>query len=1113
MPSPLRAAAALASLALAARAQPGGVGGGSGLFNVAWPDDQPDGSDGYGLPNFAGAMPLGNGALTALAWANVSAGGVGIYLGHQRAQSTHTELLKLGLIQVALSPNPCAAAPGAGAGAGAAAPFFNQTADLSTGSVLVYCGGDSVAKSAALIRVWVDARTGSDTLFVDVSSPAGRAFSLSVRVSSTRPTDAQWVHADQFGTCGNVTSEPDVFVDPLPSPRALQRARPQSPAEAVRHASGRLRPLRAMRSLPRVGAFQPGSVLVYHRNDYSVASEFNFSLPDLLARQGVPQLVASTPDHWRDLQQGFALDGGDAGPALARVDARTLASVAPAAAFSLRATVLVVQTDTADEWLADLSALVAAAPPAAAARAATEEWWRGFWARSYIHVNASSFAAASREQRARAQAQAQARGAQAAVAATAAAALPVAGATLWLRASSLAGLADGAAVSSWANEGSAGSALSQAVAAKQPAFAKDGLGPGQHGVRFDGARTVLVDAAGAVNNESTVLAVFRDDGSDTECCSGVLYYVNAVGISTSNAQVASVDDDDNNSIPSGPLVVMADYGGSGFVGTTNVHGRLVSAAAVFNGAPRETTLFVDGCVQRHSTDFNGMNASAGVMVGSRGDEGNNRYFKGIVGEVITFDRALNASELALMQAYLKASWPSTPPKNSCASQPPKPPPDSDGWQVSYMYALTRYVQAIQSRGTWVPIKFNSLAFTAEHSSNGEADWRNWGASNWYQNTRLPYGTMLAAGDFEEFEVILSYTLNQLQLLGPRTMAYFNHSGYWTPETHHLSGAYDWHDYSECSDSHGPGGLPVWLPASGYIAVDQGGDSGTGEIALMVLDFLSATNDMARFAQYYPVAAAVADYFSQHYAGRLDGRAIVWPSQVLEAIWCWYDTGARNFSSNCCQDDTPTVSGMVTVFEKLLQLADVPGSPVTAEQRARWAAFSQIMPRIAVNETTGTIKFARVDQDVQSIGEGAELYPMHPHRVFTRGRQVASGQDLTLAITTFEKSLWTDPSTNSLWNTGWAYVVNAAALLGLTGKAAIGVIDRAHTGPASGLCVAPNARASSRSLLRATPASARRTSALISVLRPLSSSRPPTAASPASRPQCRTPGPLPTTSRI
>ena len=216
-------------------------------------------------------------------------------------------------------------------------------------------------------------------------------------------------------------------------------------------------------------------------------------------------------------------------------------------------------------------------------------------------------------------------------------------------------------------------------------------------------------------------------------------------------------------------------------------------------------------------------------------------------------------------------------------------------------------------------------------------------------------------------------------------------------------------------------------------MDQGGDSGTGEIALMVLDFFSATNDMARFARYYPVAAAVADYFSQHYAGRYNGRAVVWPSQVLEAIWCWYDAGAKNFSSNCCEDDTPTVSGIMTVFEKLLQLADVPGSPVTPEQKARWSAFALIQPELPVNTTTNTIRFARVTaggQYVPSIGEGAELYPIHPHRVFTKGRQVAYGQDLTLALSTYEKSLWTNPSSNSLWNTGWCYAVRYQAPLAL-----------------------------------------------------------------------------------
>ena len=703
----------VALLVAAARAQPQGLGGGSGAFNVAWLDDQPDGTDGYGLPNFNGAMPLGNGALTALAWANVSAGGVGIYVGHQRAMSTHAELLKLGLIQIALSPNPFVAS-----GAGTA-PFFNQTIDLSTGSVLIFAGGPSAARANALIRVWVDARTGSDVLYVDVSSPAGRTFSLSARVSSSRPAGRQWVHADQFGTCGNVTSEPDVFVDPLPAPRALRAASPQRPGAEFRHASGRLRPLRTLAAagrLPREGAFQPGSVVVYHRNRYDVASEFNFSLPDILARQGLSELIATTPDHWRDLQQGFALDAGDAGPPLVRADAATLASAAPAAAFSLRATVLVVQTDTEDEWLQDLVALVAAAGPEAEARAATEAWWRAFWGRSYIHVNSSSFAAvvaAAAEKNAAARAEAPA-------------ALPVAGATLWLRASSLSSLANGSAVASWPNEGSGGAAVVQTVAAKQPIFAAGGLGPGQHGVRFDGHATQLSNAVSAISNVSTVLAVFRDDGSDSGCCTGVVYFVDScLGLSTRNAAVDGVDDDDNNSVPSGPLVVMADYGGSGFVGTTNVHGRLVSAAAVYNDAPSETTLYVDGCVQKHSADFNGASSASGVMVGSRGDEGGDRYFKGIVGEVIAFDRALNASELAAMQAYFVTQWPAAPPKNSCSTQPPRPPPDSDGWQVSQMYALTRFTQAVHSRGTWVPIKFNGIT-TAERGTEGEADWRNWG---------------------------------------------------------------------------------------------------------------------------------------------------------------------------------------------------------------------------------------------------------------------------------------------------------------------------------------------------------------------------------------------------
>ena len=90
-----------------------------------------------------------------------------------------------------------------------------------------------------------------------------------------------------------------------------------------------------------------------------------------------------------------------------------------------------------------------------------------------------------------------------------------------------------------------------------------------------------------------------------------------------------------------------------------------------------------------------------------------------------------------------------------------------------------------------------MAFVAAMGSNGEPDYRDWGSCNWWQNTRLPYGAMLAAGDADLMRVVLDYYANAEVLLSQRTQAYWNHSGMWTTETHHLSGLYCGEDYG-CS---------------------------------------------------------------------------------------------------------------------------------------------------------------------------------------------------------------------------------------------------------------------------------------------------------------------------
>ena len=231
-------------------------------------------------------MPIGNGALTATAWANVSAGGVGVMLGHQAAQSSATELFKLGLLQVALTPNPFSAGH-----------YFNQTLDVSTASIIVHAGGTSYADRAITCRIWVDAN--ADALYVDVAARDGvTPYSLTADVASLRPSEV-FSYAVEFGPCANVTSQPNVFVDPIPVP--LPAATPAPRADEFSHASFSRLPRRRLVAAGGPLApgtptgFQPGSAIIYHRNEASDVLTVNVTL----SQQGLGHLVATTPDHWQ----------------------------------------------------------------------------------------------------------------------------------------------------------------------------------------------------------------------------------------------------------------------------------------------------------------------------------------------------------------------------------------------------------------------------------------------------------------------------------------------------------------------------------------------------------------------------------------------------------------------------------------------------------------------------------------------------------------------------------------------------------------------------------------------------------------------------------------------
>ena len=197
-------------------------------------------------------------------------------------------------------------------------------------------------------------------------------------------------------------------------------------------------------------------------------------------------------------------------------------------------------------------------------------------------------------------------------------------------------------------------------------------------------------------------------------------------------------------------------------------------------------------------------------------------------------------------------------------------------------------------------------------------------------------------------------------------------------------------------------------------------------------------------EYLPLAKLTIDFFRQHYRNRTtDGKMVIWPTQSLETYWCspWDVNGSRP-PADCCVDDMPTVGAMYALLEKMRRLPPRFASP--AEQK-QWAAFQAILPPLPTNATH--LLPAAVFPNVSHNSETPEMYAVHPWRLFSVGRKLTSGTNLSKAITSFN----TDPQASSLnANAGWCQGVMQAALLGLPAQAWSLVLGRAETDPSEGL---------------------------------------------------------------
>lgn len=327
--------------------------------------------------------------------------------------------------------------------------------------------------------------------------------------------------------------------------------------------------------------------------------------------------------------------------------------------------------------------------------------------------------------------------------------------------------------------------------------------------------------------------------------------------------------------------------------------------------------------------------------------------------------------------------------------------------VSKNYNLQRYINACSGRGNY-PIKFNGSIFTVDTKNldnrfgGFDADYRQWGGPYWWQNTRLPYWSMLEAGDFDFMLPLFEMYRDILEIRKFATKTYYGHKGAFYIETMRHWGAYAESNYGYDR----PDDMPLGKTVNTFIRYYwQGGL----EFSLMALDYYAFTQDEKTLKEItLPVIREVMTFFDQHWERDDNGKILFDPAMALET----YSKAVNPLVE---------IVGINRICTELLKL---PESMLSQAQREQYKRLITELPEIPIREVDGEKLLAPAYEysGKQNI-ENPELYAVFPYRKFTVGKE-----NIELGIRTFNARV-------SRENRGWQQHSIKAAYLGLADEAA------------------------------------------------------------------------------
>jgi len=332
--------------------------------------------------------------------------------------------------------------------------------------------------------------------------------------------------------------------------------------------------------------------------------------------------------------------------------------------------------------------------------------------------------------------------------------------------------------------------------------------------------------------------------------------------------------------------------------------------------------------------------------------------------------------------------------------------------VSQMYHLQRFITACAGRGAY-PIKFNGSLFTVPPgATEQDPDYRRWGPGYWWQNTRLPYISLCASGDFDlQRPLFRMYAEELLPLCKYRTRLYLGHDGAYYPECIMFWGAvfsetYGWTPFAQRQDKLQEGGWHKWEWVGGL------------ELCWMMLDYYDHTLDR-EFLQKttLPFTREILTFFEQHYPTNAQGKLVLHPSQAVETWWH-------------CTNAMPELAGCIAVTDRLLAL---PAKLASPPDRDLWQRLRTKLPPIPLRQVNGKQALAPAEffADKRNI-ENPELYGVFPFRLFAFNRPHAD---------------WALAALEQRWDRGhqgWRQDDIFMAYLGLADDARQAIVSRARS---------------------------------------------------------------------